>query len=54
MKQKILEALKTRYAKMGFGQKAFDGVADYLSKTVRKEEDVSRFGIAAGSLTRQS
>lgn len=40
MKQKILEALKTRYAKLGFGHKAFDGVADYLSKTVEKEEDI--------------
>lgn len=40
MKQKILEALKTKYAKLGFGQKAFDGVADYLSKTVTKEEDI--------------
>lgn len=40
MKQKILEALKTKYAKLGFGQKAFDGVADYLSKTVTKEEEI--------------
>ncbi|MDP3453211.1 MAG: hypothetical protein Q8R90_09675, partial [Bacteroidales bacterium] len=40
MKLKILQALKTRYANLGFGDKAFDGVADYLSKTVTKDEDV--------------
>ncbi len=40
MKIKILQALKTRYANLGFGDKAFDGVADYLSKTVTKEEDI--------------
>lgn len=40
MKQKILTALKTKYANKGFGEKALDGVADFLSKTVTKEEDV--------------
>jgi len=40
MKIKILQALKTRYANLGFGDKAFDGVADFLSKTVTKEEDI--------------
>lgn len=40
MKVKILAQLKTKYANLGFGDKAFDGVADYLSKTVTKEEDI--------------
>ena len=40
MKAKILSELKTKYANLGFGDKAFDGVADYLSKTVTKEEDI--------------
>lgn len=33
-KEKILLLLKTRYSNLGFSNKAFDGVADYLSKTV--------------------
>lgn len=33
MKDKILAALKTKYKTFGFSDKAFDGVADYLSKT---------------------
>ena len=37
MKEKILEALKTKYSHLGFGQKAFDGVAAYLEKTVADE-----------------
>jgi hypothetical protein len=40
MKIKILQALKTRYANLGFGEKAFDGVADYLSKTVTEESQI--------------
>lgn len=40
MKLKIIQVLKTKYANLGFGEKAFDGVADYLSKTVTKEEDI--------------
>ncbi|MBS4056510.1 MAG: hypothetical protein KGZ82_04245 [Bacteroidales bacterium] len=40
MKIKILQALKTRYANLGFGDKAFDGVADYLSKTVTEESQI--------------
>lgn len=40
MKEKLLASLKTKYKNLGFGDKAFDGVADYLSKTVTKEEDV--------------
>ena len=40
MKEKIAQALKTKYATLGLSQKAFDGVAAYLEKTVTKEEDI--------------
>ena len=40
MKEKLLAALKTKYANLGFGAKAFDGVADYLSKTVTEENQI--------------
>lgn len=40
MKEKILVALKTKYKTFGFGDKAFDGVADYLSKTVTGESAI--------------
>lgn len=40
MKTKILSQLKTKYANLGFGEKAFDGVADYLSKTVTEETQI--------------
>ena len=40
MKTKILTALKTKYANLGFGEKAFDGVAEYLSKTVTEETQI--------------
>lgn len=40
MKQKIITALKTRYKNIGLGEKAFDGVAAFLEKTVTKEEDI--------------
>ncbi len=40
MKGKILVALKTKYKTLGFGDKAFDGVADYLSKTVTEESQI--------------
>ena len=45
MKEKILSALKTKYSNLGFGDKAFDGVAEFLSKTITKEEEVET-GIA--------
>lgn len=47
MKAKISEALKTRYKTLGFTDRAFDGVADYLSKTVTKDEEVD--GIVTGA-----
>jgi len=40
MKIKILQALKTKFSNLGFGDKAFNGVADFLSKTVTKEEEI--------------
>lgn len=40
MKEKIKSALETKYKNLGFGDKAFDGVASYLSKTVKEEQDV--------------
>lgn len=40
MKQKILAALKNKYANLGFGQKALDGVADYLEKTVTEDSQI--------------
>ena len=40
MKQNIIAALKTRYKNIGLGEKAFDGVAAFLEKTVTKEEDI--------------
>lgn len=50
MKEKLLEALKTEYKNLGFGQKAFDGVADYLSKTIENEEDISNAISGVGGL----
>ena len=50
MKEKLLEALKTEYKNLGFGRKAFDGVADYLSKTIEKEEDISNAISGVGGL----
>lgn len=40
MKEKILVALKTKYKTLGFSDRAFDGVADYLSKTVTEESQI--------------
>lgn len=40
MKTKILQALKTKYSNLGFGDKAFDGVADHLSKTITEETQI--------------
>ena len=40
MKQKILSALKNKYQNLGFGDKAFDGVADYLSSSVTEEGNI--------------
>ena len=40
MKDLILKALKTKYKNLGFGEKAFEGVADYLAKTVTEEANI--------------
>jgi len=40
MKTKILNALKTEYSKLGLGDKAFDGVASFLEKTITDENDI--------------
>lgn len=40
MKTKILNALKTEYATLGLGEKAFDGVASFLVKTVTEESKI--------------
>jgi hypothetical protein len=40
VKEKILTELKTKFKNLGFGEKAFDGVADYISKTVTKDEEI--------------
>ena len=40
MKEKIKNALKTEYAKMGLGDKAFDGVASFLVKTITNDEEI--------------
>ena len=41
MKEKILAALKTAYAKLGLSDKAFDGVASLLEKTVTDEAQIA-------------
>lgn len=47
MKTKILAELKTKYANLGLSDKAFDGVAALLVKTVTKEEEIA--GAVAGA-----
>lgn len=40
MKQKILDALKTKYSNKGFSKEALNGVASYLEKTVTDESQI--------------
>jgi len=40
MNKKILIALKTKYKNLGFSEKAFEGVADYLATTITGEADI--------------
>ena len=40
MKDKILTALKTKFQNLGFTEKAFGGVADYLAATVTEETQI--------------
>lgn len=39
-KEKIIAALRNRFASLGFGAKAFDGVAAFLQKTVTEDSDL--------------
>lgn len=41
MKEKIANALKTRYANLGLSKEAFDGVASILEKTISTETDIA-------------
>lgn len=50
MKEKIKNALKTNYANLGLGDKAFDGVASFLAKTITKEEEID--GVIKGEDTK--
>lgn len=43
MKTKILQVLKQRYSNLGVSEKAFDGVADLLSKTITDESKIEEF-----------
>lgn len=40
MKKQILEALKNKYKNLGFGEKAFEGVADFLSTSITEESQI--------------
>lgn len=40
MKAKILDALKTKYSSSGLSSKAFDGVAEVISKTITEESQI--------------
>lgn len=40
MKTKILSALKTKYANLGFNAKALDGVASVLEKTITEDSQI--------------
>lgn len=45
MKTKILAALKIKFKNLGFSDKAFEGVADYLATTITEEDQIET-GIA--------
>jgi len=40
MKSKILNALKTKYSNLGLSEKALDGVASFLEKTIADEKEI--------------
>lgn len=40
MKEQILKALKIKFSNLGFGDKAFEGVASYLATTVTEEDKI--------------
>ena len=41
MKTKIMNALRTEYANLGLGDKAFDGVASFLVQTITEEGQIA-------------
>lgn len=41
MKEKIVKELKNKYSNLGLGEKAFNGVASFLEKTVTNEDDIA-------------
>lgn len=41
MKEKILEALKTKYSNLGLSKETLDGYADYLALSVTEEEGIA-------------
>jgi Sec-independent protein translocase protein TatA len=49
MKTKILQRLKQDYSNLGVSEKAFDGVADFLSKTITEEERIPEVVANAGA-----
>ena len=49
MKTKILQRLKQDYSNLGVSEKAFDGVADFLSKTIAEEERIPEVVANAGA-----
>lgn len=40
MKQKIKDQLKTKYSNLGFGDKEFDGMSEYISQTITEESQI--------------
>lgn len=40
MKEKIFQALKTKFKNLGFGDKAFEGVAAFLATTITEEDQI--------------
>lgn len=51
MKEKILVQLKTKFKDLGLSEKAFDGVAEYLSTTITEDKDIeSRVAQSEGLL----
>lgn len=40
VKEKLLQALKTKYSNLGFSDKSFAGVAEYLATTITEEDKI--------------
>lgn len=40
MKSKVLLALETKYKNLGLGKQTLEGLADYLSKTIKEESEI--------------